>query len=65
MEREKYGVVLAPTGKEGFFLVNAQEFDLVILDLMLPGRDGLQVLATLRKRDCAKQQSAEIHCRSR
>lgn len=31
-------------------IVNAQEFDLVILDLMLPGRDGLQVLATLRRR---------------
>jgi DNA-binding response OmpR family regulator len=50
LEREKYEVVIAPTGEEGFFLVNAQEFDLVILDLMLPGRDGLQVLSTLRKR---------------
>src|SRR6266702_3513344 len=50
LEREKYEVVVAPTGEEGFFLVNAEEFDLVILDLMLPGRDGLQVLATLRKR---------------
>jgi two-component system copper resistance phosphate regulon response regulator CusR len=50
LEREKYEVVVAPTGEEGFFLVNAQEFDLVILDLMLPGRDGLQVLSTLRKR---------------
>jgi two-component system, OmpR family, copper resistance phosphate regulon response regulator CusR len=50
LEREKYAVVVAPTGEEGFFLVNAEEFDLVILDLMLPGRDGLQVLATLRKR---------------
>jgi len=50
LEREKYDVVVAPTGEEGFFLVNAEEFDLVILDLMLPGRDGLQVLATLRKR---------------
>ena len=50
LEREKYEVVVAPTGEEGFFLVNEQEFDLVILDLMLPGRDGLQVLATLRKR---------------
>src|SRR6266849_10023874 len=48
--REKYDVVVAPTGEEGFFLVNAEEFDLVILDLMLPGHDGLQVLATLRKR---------------
>jgi two-component system copper resistance phosphate regulon response regulator CusR len=50
LEREKYEVVVAPTGEEGFFLVNEEEFDLVILDLMLPGRDGLQVLATLRKR---------------
>lgn len=50
LEREKYEVVVAPTGEEGFFLVNAQEFDLVILDLMLPGRDGVQVLSTLRKR---------------
>jgi DNA-binding response OmpR family regulator len=50
LEREQYEVVLAPTGEEGFFLVNAEEFDLVLLDLMLPGRDGLQVLSTLRKR---------------
>jgi two-component system copper resistance phosphate regulon response regulator CusR len=39
-----------PTGEEGFFLVDAEEFDLILLDLMLPGRDGLQVLSTLRKR---------------
>jgi two-component system, OmpR family, copper resistance phosphate regulon response regulator CusR len=50
LEREKYHVVVASTGEEGFFLVNAEEFDLVILDLMLPGRDGLEVLSTLRKR---------------
>ncbi len=29
LEREKYEVVVAPTGEEGFFLVNAEEFDLV------------------------------------
>jgi len=50
LERQGYEVVVAPSGEEGFFLVNAEEFDLVILDLMLPGRDGLQVLSTLRKR---------------
>src|SRR5437879_10720317 len=50
LEREKYEVVVAPTGEEGFFLVNAEEYDLVILDMMRPVRDGLQVLATLRKR---------------
>jgi DNA-binding response OmpR family regulator len=50
LERERYEVVVAPTGEEGFFLINAEEFDLVILDLMLPGRDGLQILSALRKR---------------
>ena len=50
LQRERYDVVIASTGEEGFFLVNAEEFDLVILDLMLPGRDGLEVLSTLRKR---------------
>jgi DNA-binding response OmpR family regulator len=50
LEREHYEVQIATTGEEGFFRVNAEEFDLVILDLMLPGRDGLEVLSTLRKR---------------
>jgi len=50
LQREQYEVIVAPTGEEGFFLVNAEKFDLVILDLMLPGRDGLQILSALRKR---------------
>ena len=50
LERQQYEVVVARTGEEGFYVVSAEEFDLVILDLMLPGRDGLQVLSTLRKR---------------
>ncbi|HVQ32121.1 MAG TPA: response regulator transcription factor, partial [Vicinamibacteria bacterium] len=51
LEREAYEVVVARTGEEGYYLLNAETFDLVVLDLMLPGRDGLQVLATLRARD--------------
>jgi DNA-binding response OmpR family regulator len=47
---EGYEVALAHNGEEGFFLANAQNFDLVILDLMLPGRSGLEILSTLRKR---------------
>jgi DNA-binding response OmpR family regulator len=50
LENEGYEVEIAGTGEEGFFLVNAQTFDLVILDLMLPGRDGLEVLRALRQR---------------
>jgi DNA-binding response OmpR family regulator len=47
---EHYDVVVAHTGEEGFFYANAETFDVVVLDLMLPGRDGLEVLSTLRKR---------------
>jgi two-component system copper resistance phosphate regulon response regulator CusR len=45
-----YEVVIAPTGEDGFFRANAEAFDLVILDLMLPGRGGLEILQALRKR---------------
>jgi DNA-binding response OmpR family regulator len=48
LESEHYNVETASSGEEGFFLLNSQKFDLVILDLMLPGRDGLEILTTLR-----------------
>ena len=41
---------VASSGEEGFFLVNHETFDCVVLDLMLLHRDGLEVLTTLRKR---------------
>ena len=50
LESEQFYVTLATTGEEGFFLVSTHVFDLVILDLMLPGRDGLEILHTLRQR---------------
>ena len=43
-------VVLAPTGEDGFFRANAETFDLLLLDLMLPGRNGFEILQTLRTR---------------
>jgi DNA-binding response OmpR family regulator len=50
LEADGYSVRAAHTGEEGFYLVQAQPFDLVILDVMLPGHDGFEILATLRKR---------------
>src|SRR5262249_40672900 len=50
LEAEHYDVRVAASGEEGFFLVNHEAFDCVILDLMLPQRDGLEILTTLRKR---------------
>ena len=49
LEAEDYEVTLAQTGEEGFFQASAHAFDLIILDVMLPGRDGIEVLNTLRK----------------
>ena len=50
LEAEHYEVRVARTGEEGFYLLNAETFDLVVLDLMLPGHDGLEILRTVRKR---------------
>jgi two-component system copper resistance phosphate regulon response regulator CusR len=50
LEADGYSVQAAHTGEEGFYLVQAQPFDLVILDVMLPGHDGFEILTTLRRR---------------
>jgi DNA-binding response OmpR family regulator len=50
LEGENFDVTVAPTGEDAFFRVNTEKFDLILLDLMLPGRDGLQILTTIRKR---------------
>jgi DNA-binding response OmpR family regulator len=47
---EHYEVVVAATGEDGFFHANAEVFDLVVLDVMLPGRSGLEILTLLRRR---------------
>ena len=49
LQAEQYGVALAYTGEEGFYLVQTEAFDLVILDVMLPGRSGLEILTTMRQ----------------
>lgn len=50
LQAEHYDVVVAATGEDGFYRANAERFDLVVLDLMLPGRNGLEILQTLRER---------------
>ena len=49
LQGEGYTVKLAQTGEDGFFLASSQRFDAIILDLMLPGRNGLEILSALRK----------------
>ena len=52
LESENYQVTVAVTGEDGYFLATTQAFDLVLLDLMLPGRSGLEILTALRKQKC-------------
>jgi DNA-binding response OmpR family regulator len=49
LQAEGYEITWAQTGEEGFFHASSQTFDLILLDVMLPGRDGIEVLQTLRK----------------
>ena len=51
LQQEGYDAVHVMTGEEGFFLATTQIFDLIILDIMLPGRDGFEILQSLREQE--------------
>jgi DNA-binding response OmpR family regulator len=44
---------VANTGEEAFFLVSTVRFDFLLLDIMLPGRDGIEILTALRQKGIA------------
>jgi len=54
LEEEGYEVVTAGAGEEGYYLATTQPVDALVLDLMLPGRNGLQVLKDLRAHGFAR-----------
>ena len=49
LEQERFTVDVAYTGTEGFDLASSEEYDCIILDLMLPGMNGLEICQELRK----------------
>ena len=51
LELESYRVDSAGTGAEGLARLETAAYDLVLLDLMLPDRSGLEVLTDIRERD--------------
>jgi DNA-binding response OmpR family regulator len=55
LEKEGYQVLLARTGEEGFEAAKAKSPALVLLDLMLPGMDGLEVCKLLRADKATKK----------
>jgi DNA-binding response OmpR family regulator len=46
--KEGFDVVAASEGTEGLHILSQQRIDLVILDLLMPGSSGLEVLAKIR-----------------
>ena len=48
LSEEGYEVIPASTGEEGYLQAKSQPVDAIVLDLMLPERDGLDVLRSLR-----------------
>jgi two-component system, OmpR family, response regulator len=49
LREDGYAVDPAANGDDGLFKATNWEYDAIVLDLMLPGKDGWQVLAELRK----------------
>jgi heavy metal response regulator len=50
LSEDGYLVEVARNGLDGLYLIRESEFDLIILDVMLPGLDGWQLLQEIRRR---------------
>lgn len=51
LELEKYAVDLAFDGRDGFDLASTEEYDCIVLDLMLPGMNGIDICKKLREQN--------------
>jgi len=52
LKEEGYAVDVAYDGENGLFLAKTNQYDLILLDLMLPKMDGLEVCRQLKKEAC-------------
>jgi len=50
LEEQGFVVDLADNGDDAYVLATAQSYDAIVLDIMLPGRDGLSILKQIRGR---------------
>src|SRR5262245_2297675 len=51
LQKHDYDVAVAKSGREAIELLGGRTFDLVLLDIMMPGMNGLEVLKFLRRVD--------------
>ena len=50
LQGERYEVIVERTGEGAFFRMTTEQFDAILLDLTLPGRDGIEILKAMRER---------------
>ncbi|MGM9925969.1 MAG: response regulator [Bacillus sp. (in: firmicutes)] len=50
LEREEYIIEEAEDGNEALLKANANDYDLILLDIMMPGKDGIEVCRELREK---------------
>jgi len=53
LRSERYAVDIAADGETGWAMVNTYRYDIILLDLLLPGMGGLELLKKIRLRDPA------------
>jgi DNA-binding response OmpR family regulator len=49
LEQERYAVDVAYTGNDGYDLASTEDYDLILLDIMLPEMNGIEICKELRK----------------
>ena len=49
LEAAGYRVLCAADGREAMQLIEAQAFDLILTDMLMPGSDGLELLSAMKK----------------
>jgi two-component system phosphate regulon response regulator PhoB len=55
LSREGYHIICAASGEKAWKILNSQKFDLMILDLMLPGMDGLELARRVKAKDATRK----------
>lgn len=55
LEKEKYVIDISGDGEEALYNIHSNIYDLVILDVMLPGMDGFEILKKMREEDIASK----------
>ena len=58
LEEQRWSVELVADGEEGERRAGSEAFDLIVLDMRLPGKSGLEVLHSLRARGFAASSSS-------